>query len=70
MLRSPMAPHESAGVLRMHRAGYKGKDIMKTLKLRGTKLMTQMSKAMDDEQSAARAGRPIHDALIDPRLAK
>lgn len=66
-LRSPIAPHETACVLRMHRAGYKGRATMKILKLRGTRLMNQMQRALDAETHAARAGRPIHDALIDPK---
>ncbi|QXO13347.1 hypothetical protein SEA_TROOPER_70 [Mycobacterium phage Trooper] len=64
LLRSTAAPHETAAVLRMHRAGYKGADIMKILKLRGTRLMKQMQKALDDETRAAHAGRDIHDAKI------
>jgi len=65
ILKSPLAPHETAGVLRFHRAGHKGAEIMKLFKLRGTKLMKLMQKAMDDEGAAARANRPIHDALIN-----
>ncbi|AFI24981.1 hypothetical protein [Mycobacterium phage SWU1] len=54
----------------MHRAGYKGRATMKILKLRGTRLMNQMQRALDAETHAARAGRPIHDALIDPKKVK
>ncbi|AMS00968.1 hypothetical protein SEA_LOSER_72 [Mycobacterium phage Loser] len=68
LLKSTNAPHETAAVLRMHRAGYKGADIMKLLKLRGTRLMSQMQRALDAETRAAHAGRPIHDAKIDPKL--
>ncbi|QDP44651.1 hypothetical protein SEA_NOTHINGSPECIAL_67 [Mycobacterium phage NothingSpecial] len=64
LLRSTAAPHETAGVLRMHRAGYKGADIMKLLKLRGTRLMKQMQRALDEETRAAHQGRDIHDAKI------
>lgn len=70
LLKSPIAPHETAAVLRMHRSGHKGSDIMKLFKLRGTTLMRQMQKALEDETRAGRAGRPIHDAKIDPKLAK
>jgi hypothetical protein len=56
------APHETAGVLRIRRTGRPGSEIMKLLKLRGTALMNQMQKAMDDENRAARAGRPIFDS--------
>lgn len=62
-LSSP-APHETSGVLRMHRSGKKGADIMVALKMRGTELMSSLQKAIDDETAAAKAGRPIHDALI------
>ncbi|QFP95549.1 hypothetical protein SEA_GAUGELDP_66 [Mycobacterium phage GaugeLDP] len=64
LLKSTAAPHETAAVLRMHRAGWKGADIMKLFKLRGTKLMGQMQRALDDETRAAHAGREIHDAKI------
>lgn len=65
MLKSTGAPHETGGVLRMHRAGKTGAELMKLLRLRGTKLMNQMQKALDDEAEAHCAGRPIHDALIN-----
>ncbi|AEJ93363.1 hypothetical protein SEA_KIPPER29_71 [Mycobacterium phage Kipper29] len=70
ILKSPLAPHESAAVLRMHRAGHKGADTLKILKVRATKLMKQMQRALDEETRAAHAGRPIHDAKIDPKRAK
>jgi hypothetical protein len=57
-------PHETAGVLRIHRAGRSGKEIMKALGLRGTSLMKQMQKAIDDESHAHACGRDIHDAPI------
>ncbi|QGJ94835.1 hypothetical protein SEA_BLINN1_75 [Mycobacterium phage Blinn1] len=69
ILKSPYAPHETGGVLRIHRSGYRGSQVMKILKLRGTKLMKQMQKALDDETRASAQGRPIHDAAIDPKLA-
>jgi len=69
-LRSPQAPHETAGVLRMRRNGYNGAQILKLIKLRGTRLVNQMQRAMDAEQAAHRAGRPIHDARIDPKRVK
>lgn len=66
LLKSPMAPHETAAVLRMQRAGYPGSSIMKTLKLRGTALMNQMQKALNEETRASGHGRDVHDSLIKP----
>ncbi|QGJ89771.1 hypothetical protein SEA_SUPERCHUNK_72 [Mycobacterium phage Superchunk] len=63
-LKSPLAPHETAGVLRIKRTGMSGPDMMKMLKLRGTRLMTQIQRAMDQETDAHRRHLPIHDALI------
>ncbi|QJD52536.1 hypothetical protein PBI_AN9_74 [Mycobacterium phage AN9] len=63
-LKSPYAPHETAAVLRMNRAGFKGAHTMKLLRLRGTQLMNQIQRAMDVEQAAHRARRPIHDARV------
>lgn len=64
LLKSPMAPHETACVLRMKRAGYSGSDIMKLLKLRGQPMMGELKKALDEEFKAAKHGRIIHDAPI------
>jgi hypothetical protein len=64
ILQSTAAPHETAAILRMHRVGFKGADIMKMFKLRGTALMKQMQQALDDETRAAHAGRDIHDSKI------
>lgn len=65
ILKSPLAPHETAGVLRAHRAGHQGSKLMKMLNLRGMRLMNEMKKAMDAESEAGKAGRPIYDALIN-----
>ncbi|BBX09461.1 hypothetical protein [Mycolicibacterium aichiense] len=64
MLRSPLAPHETAGVLRVHRAGFKGPDILKLLKMRATRLSRELERAISAEQEAAHQGRKIHDAKI------
>lgn len=61
---SAAAPHETAAVMRMSRAGRPGSEIMKTLRLRGTRLMSMLQKAMDDESRAFERGVPIYDALI------
>lgn len=66
LLTSPMAPHETAALLRMQRAGYPGAVTMKLLKLRGTELMNKMQAALDAETTAAGHGRNVHDSLIDP----
>ncbi|AMQ66905.1 hypothetical protein PBI_MCFLY_71 [Mycobacterium phage McFly] len=70
ILKSPYAPHETGGVLRIHRSGYKGAQVMKILKLRGTKVHHQMQKALDAETRATTQGRAIYDAAIDPKRAK
>ncbi|ALA48171.1 hypothetical protein AU152_gp58 [Mycobacterium phage Phlei] len=64
MLKSPLAPHETAAVLRMQRAGFSGMETMSLLNMRATQLMGAVKKAMDDEQRAFNAGIPIHDDLI------
>ena len=66
-LRSRKAPHETGGVLRMHRNGLKGAEILKKLpKMRGTQLMSEMQDALDAETDAKEAGVPIHDAIYTP----
>jgi len=64
MLKSPLAPHETAGVLRMQRAGWPGKQIAKLLNLGGIALMESIQAGIDAEGEANRLGRPIHDAVI------
>lgn len=63
-LRSRKAPHETGGVLRMHRNGLKGAEIMKKLRMRGTRLMSEMQDSLDAETDAKEAGVPIHDVTI------
>ncbi|UJD20906.1 hypothetical protein SEA_ZIMMER_68 [Mycobacterium phage Zimmer] len=67
MLKSAHAPHETAGVLRMQRAGHSGADIMKTLKIKASVLTKQFSKAIDAEQAAHSRGQAIYDAVIKSR---
>lgn len=64
-LKSPLAPHESAAVLRMHRAGMTGVDMMKILKCRGGRLTKMFQRGLDVEGIAAMRGVPIYDSLIE-----
>lgn len=64
-LSSPLAPHETAGVLRLNRAGYLGTEIMELTGMRATVLVAALQQAMEDENEAHRQGRPIHDSLIE-----
>lgn len=63
-LKSPLAPHETAAVLRFHRTGRPGAEIRKLLKLKTLALMTMMREAMEQESKAFEDDRPIHDGLI------
>lgn len=63
-LNAVRAPHETAGVLRWHRARVPSNQIMKMLNLRGTKLVAALEKAAQQEKGAANVGLAIHDALI------
>lgn len=64
ILRSPLGPYETPAAMRMHRAGWPGPVILKTLNMKASQLMTCLSKAMDEEQRAHRDGRPIHDVTV------
>ena len=64
-LKSQYAPHETAGVLRMQRAGYPSKEIAKILGLKGLDLMNTLQTAIDAEAIASRRGVQIHDAMVD-----
>lgn len=65
MLQSPVAPHETNAVMRMHRGGWPGEKIMRSLRMRGRDVVISIHVAMDEEQAAYEAGRPIHDAPIE-----
>lgn len=64
LLKSTAAPHETAAVLRMQRAGWKGADMLKLFKVRSQNLVRQMQRALNAETEAGHAGRPIHDARV------
>lgn len=64
-LLSRGAPHETAGVMRALRAGRSGKEIVRMLKIKPNVLSKALSKAMDEENDAAKAGRDIHDAVFN-----
>jgi len=63
-LTSEMAPHESAGVLRMLRAGMSGPRISKELGISKQQLVHLMNLALDDEAEAERLGVKIYDSSI------
>lgn len=62
------APHELSGVMRWHRAKVPSRKIMELLHLRGTQLIKKLETASEEERSAVKTGRPIHDALIPKEL--
>lgn len=62
--KSPLAPHETAGVLRMQRAGWPGGKIMAMFRLTGTKLMDQIQNELDREGEASRRDVPVYDAQM------
>ena len=63
-LLTAQAPHELAGILRWHRAKVPSQEIVKLLRLRGTKFLKSLELAQKQEAEARQIGRPIHDALI------
>jgi hypothetical protein len=66
VLTSPEAPHETAAVLRMHRAGIPVPRICAILGISKQQLIHEMNAAVDDETHAGRAGLKIHDATVAP----
>lgn len=63
------APHETAAVMRMHRAGFTGPQICDTLGMSLRELKHEMKLALDLEGEAGLLGLPIHDARV-PKTAK
>ncbi|AHG23856.1 hypothetical protein CH25_gp30 [Mycobacterium phage EagleEye] len=60
-LRSPIAPHETGGLLRIRRSGATAKDMLKLFKIGPQALANSFNKAMANENDAAHAGRDIYD---------
>lgn len=58
------APHETRGVLRMHRAGWTGAMMCKAFGIAQPNLTSQLRDGLDEEGSAAAAKRPIYDARV------
>ncbi|QBJ00255.1 hypothetical protein SEA_PHARAOH_67 [Mycobacterium phage Pharaoh] len=58
------APHETSGLVRMHRAGHSGQQIMKLMKIKARELTKHFGAEIDAEQAAHAQGRQIYDALI------
>lgn len=63
-LLSKAAPHETAGLMRIHRTGRPAQEIAKMFKLRGHRLVAALKNTLDEEQAAYEQGRPIYDALM------
>jgi hypothetical protein len=63
-LTAEKAPHETAGLLRWHRANVPPKEIMSMLRLRGTKLIASLERAHLQELEAERRGLEIHSAVM------
>ncbi|QFG12572.1 hypothetical protein PBI_TOAKA_73 [Mycobacterium phage Toaka] len=70
LLKSGAAPHETAGLMRIHRAGYSGDFIRKAFKLGARTLAKAFEQAMEAENKAARQHRDIHCPPVDPPKAK
>lgn len=64
LLKAIRAPHETAAVMRWHRAKVPSQEIMKLLGYRGTRLIKSLETAAEQEQAAHERGLEIHDALI------
>ncbi|WP_431941649.1 hypothetical protein [Nocardia grenadensis] len=60
-------PHEVSGDMRMYRAGMKPEQIRDLFGYDAMELQGRFYCALDEEQAAMTAGRPIYDAAIDPK---
>lgn len=60
------APHETAAVLRLYRAGMIPPAICRVLGMSKRQLQHELQSALDDESEAHRLGLPIHDAAVSP----
>lgn len=65
-LTDPKAPHETAAVLRMYRAGMTPPAICRILGMSKRQLQHELQSGIDDENEAHRLGAPIHDSVASP----
>lgn len=56
--------HESAGILRMSRAGMSGPMICRVLQISKEQFFHEFQSALDDETDAQRRGVPVYDDRI------
>ncbi|AKQ07648.1 hypothetical protein SEA_SMEADLEY_80 [Mycobacterium phage Smeadley] len=72
LLKADDAPHETAAVMRMHRAGFTPTETRRTLKYSGigTRLQRELEQAIESESVAHRAGREIHDDGLTIKQAR
>lgn len=63
-LTDPAAPYETPGLLRMHRSGYGGSELVKMLKVRATQLIKDMERGLAEENAAHKRKIPVHDEII------
>lgn len=65
ILIHPLAPHETAAVLRMNQHGWPGWLIARELGIpQGPLLVGAMKRGIEKESEAARVGVPIHNATV------
>lgn len=67
-VETPPAAHETAAVLRMHRAGMGSGKICSLLGISKTQLIHEMNSAIDDEQDAHSKGMKIQDSGIATKV--
>lgn len=60
--------HETAAVLRMHRAGMHESRIRKLLGMSKTQLMHELRIALEDETAAFELGQPIQDDPVNAKV--
>ena len=65
VLSSAKAAHETAAIMRWHRAHVPSKTIMLMLGLSGTKLVKKLEQASYDEKQAEAKGLEVHAPFID-----
>lgn len=64
-LMSPYAPHETGAVLRAQRGGRRGTALAELFKpMPLTRLMKQLEREVEAENSAHRSGRVIYDGSV------
>lgn len=68
-LKSPLAPHETGGMLRVQRSGVPGRQLGNMFNISTAAAVDEMNRNISDEWDKDETGVPIHDGKLSKESA-